>query len=117
MLERHLCDDPELPEFKRVHAPVSLDEIIEVVGATLDCDRQLIYESVRGRQNLARMLVAYFAHRAGRMTYREIAKALGMNHYSAVASSIRRLERLCLEEQQVRQLERVIREQLTLNET
>ena len=117
VLERHLCDDPELPEFKRVHAPVSLDEIIEVVGATLDCDRQLIYESVRGRQNLARMLVAYFAHRAGRMTYREIAKALGMNHYSAVASSIRRLERLCLEEQQVRQLERVIGEQITLSQT
>lgn len=60
----------------------------------LDCDQRQIYESVRGRHNLARMLVAHFAHCSGQMAYREIVEALGMNHYSAAASSIRRLELL-----------------------
>jgi len=68
--------------------PASPDKIIAAVARTLDCDQRQIYESVRGRQNLARMLVAHFAHCSGQMAYREIAEALGMNHYSAVASSI-----------------------------
>ncbi len=88
-----------------------------MVAGALDCDQETIFESVRGRQNLARMLVADFAHRAGHLTYREIAEALGMNHYSAVASSIRRLEWLRQERTQVHQLELAIRKQMTQSQT
>lgn len=104
----HGCDDPEIAERNRVHEPASLDKIIAVVAMTLDCDQQQIFASVRGQQNLARMLVAYFGHSAGQLTYREIAEALGMNHYSAVASSLRRLERLRRESKQIRKLEQSI---------
>ena len=117
VLERHGCDDPEIAERKRVHEPASLDRIMAVVCTALGCDENQIYESVRGRQNLARMLVAHFAHRSGRMAYREIAEALGMNHYSAVASSLRRLGRLCRESEEIRRLERAIRNSLTQNQT
>ncbi|MDT8410551.1 MAG: transposase [Wenzhouxiangellaceae bacterium] len=112
VLERHGCDDSEITERNRVHEPASLDKIIAVVATTLDCDQQQIYQSIRGRQNLARMLAVHFAHCAGQLTYREIAEALGMNHYSAVASSIRRLERLCRETKQVRQLLQTIRQNI-----
>jgi chromosomal replication initiation ATPase DnaA len=108
MLEQHGTDDPEVAERKRVHDPASLEEIIVAVAAALGCDRQQIYESVRGRQNIARMLVAYFAYRAGQLTYRAIADALGMNHYSAVASSLRRLELLCRESAEIRELEQAL---------
>ena len=50
------------------------------------------------------MLVAHFAHRCGQMVYREIAEALGINHYSAVASTVRRLELLCREDKHIRRL-------------
>ena len=63
------------------------------------------------------MLVAHFAHRSGQMAYREIAEALGMNHYSAVASSIRRLKILCYENEHIRRLEKRIRQNITLNQT
>jgi hypothetical protein len=63
------------------------------------------------------MLVAHFAHSAGQLTYREIAEVLGMNHYSAVASSIRRLERLRRENKELNKLERVIRRQMTQSQT
>ena len=41
------------------------------VATTLDRDQRQIYESVRGRQNLGRMLVAHFAHCSGQMAYRD----------------------------------------------
>ena len=63
------------------------------------------------------MLVAHFTHRSGQMAYGEIAEALGMNHYSAVASSIRRLKILCQENTQIRRLEESIRQEITLNQT
>jgi len=88
-----------------------------VVATTLDCDRRQIFESVRGRQNLARMLVAHFAHRAGQLTYRQIAEALGMHHYSAVASSTRRLERLRRENKQIRRLEQTMLQNIKQNQT
>jgi len=44
------------------------------------------------------------------MAYREIAEALGMNHYTAVASSIRRLKILCQENQHIRRLENTIQQ-------
>ena len=117
VLERHGRDDSEIAERGRVHEPASLNRIIAVVCAAMGCDQDQIYESVRGRQNLARMLVTYFAHRAGQMTYRDIAEALGMNHYSAVASSIRRLEKLCAENKHIRRMEKRIRQEITLNQT
>jgi len=113
VLERHGQDDPEIPERKRVHEPPSMEKIIAVVASALACSQETIFESVRGRQNLARMLVAHFAHSTGQLTYREIAEVLGMNHYSAVASSIRRLERLRRENKQLNKLERVLRQQMT----
>jgi hypothetical protein len=63
------------------------------------------------------MLVTHFAHRAGQMTYRKIAEALGMNHYSAVASSIRHLEKLCEKNKHIRRMEKRIRQEITLNQT
>jgi len=51
------------------------------------------------------------------MTYRDIAEALGMNHYSAVASSIRRLEKLCEENKHIRRMEKRIRQEIALNQT
>lgn len=117
VLERHGHDDPEVTERKRVHEPASIDKIVAVVARALDCNRETIFESVRGRQNLARMLVAHFAHSAGQLTYREIAEMLGMNHYSAVASSIRRLERLRRESKQLNQLEHSLRQQMTQSQT
>ena len=113
VLERHGSDDPEIAERKRVHEPASLEEIIKAVARVLDCDPDQVYQSVRGRQNLARMMAALFAHRSGQMTYPDIAAALGMNHYSAVASSLRRLEKLCSERKQIRRLARAIRHELT----
>ena len=88
-----------------------------VVARTLDCDQRQSYESVRGRQNLARRLVAHFAHRSGQMAYREIAEKLGMYHYSAVTSSIRRLNILCQENTDTRRLKERIRQEMTLNQT
>jgi len=117
VLERHGQDDPEITERKRVHEPPSMEKIIAVVASALECNQETIFESVRGRQNLARMLVAHFAHSAGQLTYRQIAEALGMNHYSAVASSIRRLERLCRDNKQLKKLERVLRQQMTQGQT
>jgi len=117
VLERHGRDDPEVTALKRVHEPVSLDQIIAVVATTLDCNRSEVYQSVRGRQNLARMMVAHFAHRTGQMTYREIAAVLKMNHYSAVASSLRRLKQLCRENKRIRRLENAIQHQLTQDQT
>ena len=108
VLEQHGTDDPEVTERKRVHEPASLEEIVTAVADVLACDREKIHESVRGKQNLARMLAAHFAYRAGQLTYREIAQALGMNHYSAVSSSLRRLEQLRRDSAQVRALERAI---------
>jgi len=113
MLERHGQDDPEITERKRVHEPASIEKIIAAVTSVLDCNQETIFESVRGRQNLARMLVAHFAHSTGQLTYREIAEVLGMNHYSAVASSIRRLGRLRLESKQIHQLERRVHGKIT----
>jgi len=113
VLERHGQDDPEIPERRRVHEPPSIEKIIAVVAEALECDQETIFESVRGRQNLARMLVAHFAHRAGQLTYRQIAEALGMHHYSAVASSIRRLERLCRESKQINQLKQGVHRKMT----
>ena len=77
IIERHQTDDPEIAERNRIRKPLSLAKIIAAVARTLDCDQRQIYESVRGRQNLARMLVAHFAHRSGQMAYREIAEVLG----------------------------------------
>ena len=51
------------------------------------------------------------------MAYREIAEALGMNHYSAVASSISRLKTLCQENKHIRRLENKIQQKMTLNQT
>ncbi|MCA1806350.1 MAG: hypothetical protein LC687_00500, partial [Actinobacteria bacterium] len=56
----HGSDDPEIPERNRIREPASLDKIIATVARTLGCDQRQIYESVRGRQNLARMLVVRF---------------------------------------------------------
>jgi len=117
MVDRHGSDDPEIAERNRIREPASLENIIAAVARALDCDQRQIYESVRGRQNLARMLVAHFAHCSGQMAYREIAEALGMNHYSAVASSIRRLKTLCQENKHIRRLEESIRLEMKLNQT
>jgi len=116
-LERHGRDDPDIAERGRVHEPASLNRIIAVVCTALGCDQSRVYESVRGRQNLERMLVIHFAHRAGQMTYRDIAEALGMNHYSAVASSIRRLDLLCRQSRHIRRMEKRIGQDITLNQT
>jgi len=51
------------------------------------------------------------------MTYREIATALDMNHYSAVASSMRRLEQSCRENTQVRKLMRALQAEMTQDQT
>ena len=83
-----------------------------MVARTLDCDQRQIYESVRGRQNLARTQVGHYAHRSGQMAYREIAEALGMNHYSAVASSTRHLNILCHENKHIRRLKKRIRQEM-----
>jgi len=117
VLERHDQDDPEITDRKRVYKPPSIEKIIAVVTSTLECNQQTIFDSVRGRQNLARMLVAHFAHSAGQLTYREIAEALGMNNYSAVASSIRRLKRLCRGNKKLNKLERALRQQITQDQT
>lgn len=113
VLERHGHNDPEVSERKRVHESASIEKIIAVVTTALDCNQKMVFESVRGRQNLPRMLVAHFAHSAGQLTYREIAEILGMNHYSAVASSVRRLERLRREDKHLNKLEQDLRRQLT----
>jgi len=42
---------------------------------------------------------------------------LRMNHYSAVASSLRRLKQLCRENRRIRRLERAIQHQLTQDQT
>ena len=113
VLEQYGSDDPEIAERKRVLKPTSLDKIVEVVARALDCDPDQVYQSVRGRRNLARMMAAHFAHRSGKMTYPEIAAALKMGHYSAVASSLRRLEKLCRENKRVDRLKRAIQRELT----
>ena len=51
------------------------------------------------------------------MAYRESAEALGMNRYSAVASSIGRLKILCQENKPIRHLEERIQQKMTLNQT
>jgi len=117
ILEQHGPDDPEVSERKRVNKPVSLNKIIGVVTTILDCNRSEVHQSVRGRQNLARMMAIQFAHRCGQMTYREIATALDMNHYSAVASSMRRLEQSCRENTQVRKLMRALQAEMTQDQT
>lgn len=110
VLEQYGTDDPEVTAVKRVREPVSLEGMLAVVASVLGCDRQQVYESVRGKQNLAGMLVAHFASRSGQLTYREIAEALGMNHYSAVASSLRRLERLRQNREEIYELEQPIQQ-------
>ena len=117
IIEQHGRDDPEIARRKHIREPVSLDEITAVVARTLDCDQRQIYESVHGSQNLARMLIAHFAHRSGQMVYREINEALGMNHYSAVASSIRRLNIPCQKNKHILRLKKRIWQEMTAAQT
>ena len=117
MIERYQTDDPEIAERNRIGEPASLDKIVAAVARTMERDQRQIYESVRGRQNPARILVADFAYRSGQMDYREIAEAPGMNHHSAVASCIRRLKILCQKIMHMRRLEKRIRQEMTLNQT
>jgi len=63
------------------------------------------------------MMAIHFAHRCGQMTYREIAATLDMNHYSAVASSMRRLQNLCRENNRIRQLRRAVQADMRQRET
>lgn len=117
VLEQHGQDSPEVPERKRLREPPSLDRIIQTVVMVVGCDRQRVYESVRGRRNVARMLVVHFAGTSGQLKHREIAEALGMARYSAVASSLRRLKRLRESDRRVLQLQASISDQLTKNAT
>lgn len=113
VLERYGKDDPEVPEHKRLHRPAALDEIIDSVTTVVGCDRERVYESIRGRRNVARMLVVHFATSKGRLTQRQIAEALGMRHYSAVASSLRRLRQLLKSDRRLRGLLESIEHQMT----
>lgn len=113
VLERYGKDDPEVPERKRLHRPAPLDEIIDSVKMVVGCDRERVYESIRGRRNVARMLVVHFATSKGRLTQRQIAEALGMRHYSAVASSLRRLRQLLKSDRRLRGLLTRIERQMT----
>lgn len=117
ILERHGQDDPEVPERKRLRELPSLDRVIDTVTTVVGCDRKHIYESIRGRRNVARMLVAHFASSSSQLTQRQIAEALGMKHYSAVASSLRRLRQLREYDDRVKQLEARIIDKITKDAT
>lgn len=117
VLERYGSDDPEVPERKRLREPPSLDKIIDSVSMVVGCDRQHVYESVRGRRNVARMLVTHFASTIGQLTHREVAEVLGLKHYSAVASSRRRLKRLLEDDRRITRLCARIEEQMAKDAT
>lgn len=113
ILEHHGQSDPEVPERKRLRKLPSLDQVIDTVTSVVGGDRKRVYEGVRGQRNVARMLVAYFASSSSQLTQRQIAEALGMTHYSAVASSLRRLRQLRERDHRVKQLQAKITDKIT----
>ena len=92
-VDTRAIDTVEVPQAKLLIEKPSIDKIISAVSEEFSVSAESIRTSKKGRGqiNRARSVALSLCRTLGGHPLKDIAKAFGMNHYSAVSVAIRRL--------------------------
>ncbi|VAX35234.1 hypothetical protein MNBD_UNCLBAC01-1692 [hydrothermal vent metagenome] len=94
----------EIPQAKRIRTEIVVKKIKEEVLKIFGVDEEALYQSVRGRENLARAMAIGLSREIGGMSHKDVGDMFGGISYKSVAKCCERLKVRCDGDKRVRKV-------------
>ncbi|MFH1282104.1 MAG: transposase [bacterium] len=85
----------EIPQAKLLHNDIVIKQIKKEIVNEFDIEDTYLYSSIRGKENLARMMAISLARECSRLSYGKIAELFGGIHYKSASKYYERFKTKC----------------------
>lgn len=111
------CFSEEIPQAKQIKEDLIIKKIKKEVIKAFKVKNENLYSSVRGKENIARMMAIGLARECSELSYGKIAQIFGEINYKSAAKYYERIKQRCESNQKFREMFVVLKRRCSQVET